>query len=367
MPDLEREYAFLSYAHEDLEKVRKVYEGLKKREVNVWFDKEDIKQGRWKPQILKAIRSSKYFVICLSNAALEKLKNKKGVQHEEFYFAYDLAINQPEDKFTIVPVRLEDCERGDRRLIIYEQYDLFEDWEGVLDELTVNLGGISLSDATAKDERTEYEKALENVIKKGFMFYNMGEYDTALSYVESAIKLKPDDNEAWYVKGVSLDALGRHEEALKAYDKAIELNPDLAASWTNKGAALDALGRHEEALKAYDKAIELNPDLAASWTNKGVALAALGRYEDALKAYEKAIELNPDSPESWNLRGVALQTLGRHEEALEAYDKALELNPDLTASWANKGAAFAALGRYEEASKSYSKAHDVRISKKYIE
>jgi hypothetical protein len=45
MPEIEREYAFLSYAHEDLEKVRKVYEGLKKRKVNVWFDKEDLKKG----------------------------------------------------------------------------------------------------------------------------------------------------------------------------------------------------------------------------------------------------------------------------------------------------------------------------------
>jgi len=35
-----REYAFLSYAHEDLDQVHKVYEGLKDRKVNVWFDKK---------------------------------------------------------------------------------------------------------------------------------------------------------------------------------------------------------------------------------------------------------------------------------------------------------------------------------------
>jgi hypothetical protein len=43
MPVRERNLVFLSYAHEDLEKVRRVYDGLKERELNVWFDKRDLK------------------------------------------------------------------------------------------------------------------------------------------------------------------------------------------------------------------------------------------------------------------------------------------------------------------------------------
>jgi len=40
-----KELTFLSYAHNDLEKVRKVHDGLKKREVDVWFDKVDLGPG----------------------------------------------------------------------------------------------------------------------------------------------------------------------------------------------------------------------------------------------------------------------------------------------------------------------------------
>lgn len=106
MPDLEREFVFLSYASEDLEKVRKVYRGLKERKVNVWFDEEDLKKGRWKQQIMKAISHSKSFVICISNAALKKTSfEKPGFQDEELQFAYEIAINQTDDKFDIVPVR----------------------------------------------------------------------------------------------------------------------------------------------------------------------------------------------------------------------------------------------------------------------
>jgi hypothetical protein len=152
MADLEREYAFLSYAQENLKQVLKVYEGLKKRKVNVWIDRRNLGPGRWKPQILKAISRSKYFVICLSNAALKKTSgDKTGFQDEELQTAWEYAREQDERCFTIIPVRLEDCGRGDMRLSGWKQYDLFEDWEGVLDTMAVHLGGISLSDVAAID------------------------------------------------------------------------------------------------------------------------------------------------------------------------------------------------------------------------
>ena len=60
---------FLSYASEDIDIVYKIYEGLKKRKCDVWFDKEHLTKGKWKPQIAKAISRSRYFVICISEGA----------------------------------------------------------------------------------------------------------------------------------------------------------------------------------------------------------------------------------------------------------------------------------------------------------
>lgn len=143
--------------------------------MNVWIDEKNLGIGRWKPQILKAISRSKYFVICLSNAALKKTSGEKpGFQDEESQIAWEFAREQDERDFTIVPVRLEDCGRGDMRLSGWHQYDLFEDWEGVLDTLAVNLGGISLSDVAAIDERTEIEKILAGMIGKAEIFYAAG-------------------------------------------------------------------------------------------------------------------------------------------------------------------------------------------------
>jgi tetratricopeptide (TPR) repeat protein len=332
---LVRNLTFISYANEDLKLVLKLYEGLKKRKVNAWLDKKDLKTGKWLPQIMKAISRSNYFIICLSNAALKKTGDvKPGFQDQELNRAFEIAINQSDDQFTIVPVRLEDCGRGDNRTSLFQQYDLFEDWEKELDKLAVNIGGDSLAD-TANDERTEDEKIIDKLMGKGTSFYYSDEYDKALSFFEAAINIKPDFKEAWYGKGGVLAALGRHEEAIETYNKAIEINPDYFYAWFNKGNALIRLSRYGDALKAYDKAIEIKPDDHEAWYNKGITLAGLDRNEEALEAYNKAIEIKPDDHKTWYKKGNTLCNVGRHDEAIEAYNKAIEINPDLQDAWYN--------------------------------
>ena len=115
---------FLSYAHEDLNRVQDLYRGLIDRGLNVWFDKKNLKVGKWKTQIEKAIAQSRYFIICLSKAAIRKTGDAPGFQDEELNRAYNIALEQPAGSFTIIPVRLEECGRGDHRMSGFQQFDL---------------------------------------------------------------------------------------------------------------------------------------------------------------------------------------------------------------------------------------------------
>jgi hypothetical protein len=111
-----RDQVFISYAHEDLDKVWMVVNGLRKRGLKIWFDKENLGTGRWKPKITKAIAQSRYFVICISSAALLKTGDNPGFIDNELHQAYQIALEQPESEFEIIPVRFEKCDRGDNRL-----------------------------------------------------------------------------------------------------------------------------------------------------------------------------------------------------------------------------------------------------------
>ncbi len=223
MAESNSDRVFLSYAKEDIDKVRDVYEGLEKRGLNVWFDEKHLKPGPWKPQIKKAISGSRYFVICISEAALRKTGDETpGFQDEELNFAYNIAENQSVQDFAIVPVRLEECGRGDSRINSFQQYDLFEDMEKHLDNLAVNLGGSSLSDSTAKDERTKDEKTIEHLMGKAEVADFAAEYDKAIAYLETVLTIKHDSTDALNNLGMAWDAKGKYDKAIEYYEKALK-------------------------------------------------------------------------------------------------------------------------------------------------
>ncbi|MCK4762020.1 MAG: tetratricopeptide repeat protein [Candidatus Aminicenantes bacterium] len=351
---------FLSYAHDDVGRVREVYEGLKKRKVDVWFDKEDLGTGRWKTQIEKQIPKCRYFIFFVSEASIRKTADGTGFVEEELQTAWDIARIQDEKKFTIVPVRLKDCDHGDNRLSTFQQYNLFPDFEKGLDRLAVSIGGISLADAEARDRRSEDEKLIGSILGKAGILSFSGNYQKAFHMYETVITVDPENHEAWFNKGNVLLKLEKYKEAISAFDKAIEIKPDLHEAWYQKGIFLDNPWTQEEAIAAYEKAIEIEPDFHDAWYNKGNALRNLEKYEEAIQAYDKAIEIKPDDHEAWFQKGLALNDFGKHEEAIAAYDKAIEIKPDDHEAWDRKGSALQMLKKYEEAIQAYDKAIEIK-------
>ncbi|MCP4370660.1 MAG: TIR domain-containing protein, partial [Deltaproteobacteria bacterium] len=273
MPESNTDRVFLSYARENIDKVKDVYEGLKKRGLNVWFDKKDLIPGGWKSQIEKAISRSRYFVICISEAALRKTGDERpGFQDQELNRAYNIAERLSEQEFTIVPVRIEECSRGDKdtRLTIPQQYDLFSDFEKELDHLAVHLGGFSLSDSNAKDVRTEDEKMIENLMGKAEVADFAAEYGKVIAILNSVLALKPDSTDALNNLGLAWKAKGEYDKAIEYYEKALksdlktfgEEHPNVAIYWNNLGMAWYAKGE-------YDKAIDRKNDAQGTSVNTG--------------------------------------------------------------------------------------------------
>ena len=294
MSTSENPQVFLSYAHDDLKTVRRLYADLIERKVNVWFDKERMTPGRWKTQIQKAIPKSRYFLFCVSNSALQKAQQGTGFVEEELQQAYEIAMAQDERYFTILPVRLEECGRGDHRLSIYQQYDLFENWEKEIDNLAVYLGGEALTSKIEKRELSEDELLIDSFRGKAEAAYYANQSDVALPFYEVLISSTPDYAKRSSFHGLIMDIRLPSEETfekkLSGFFEAIKDGADKAIVWNNKGATLADLGRHEEALFAFEEAIRLMPVFAEAWSNKGVALYNLGRHKEAATAHKKALK-----------------------------------------------------------------------------
>lgn len=98
---------FLCHSSTDKPKVRELYRYLKRRGINPWFDEEHLVGGQdWQIEIPKALATSDAIIICLTKNSVDK----EGYIQKEIKFALDKALEMPEGRIFLIPVKFEECE-----------------------------------------------------------------------------------------------------------------------------------------------------------------------------------------------------------------------------------------------------------------
>ena len=117
---------FISYAREDAENARKLYNRLLMEGHNPWFDEQCIQPGQdWEQTIETAIGKCKYFIALLSSYSLEK----RGYVQKELKKGLDTLETIPFSQIFLIPVRVEQCYPKHPVLNRLHWVDLFPDWE----------------------------------------------------------------------------------------------------------------------------------------------------------------------------------------------------------------------------------------------
>ena len=169
----------------------------------------------------------------------------------------------------------------------------------------------------------------------GHVFYLLKDYDKALSPLQHAMKMAPQDIAARLLVSATLMALDRAEDALGVLRDAQRHFPPRMDLHHNAGVILLHLGRPEEALEELERACALQPDSAGSHHDRGLALEVLNRHEEAIVAFERARSLAPDHlptrlnlTEAYLAKGAQAEQVQRLLTAEAAYRRALEVMPD---------------------------------------
>lgn len=123
---------FLSYAKEDDHLATRLYNDLTNNGLNIWFDKISLLGGQdWQLEIIKAIKSCKYFIALLSSNSI----NKRGLVQKELKEAIKVLEELPERTIYLIPVRLDKCEPTSDTLKKIHWIDLFKDWDQGIKEI----------------------------------------------------------------------------------------------------------------------------------------------------------------------------------------------------------------------------------------
>ncbi|MBD3339076.1 MAG: TIR domain-containing protein, partial [Candidatus Lokiarchaeota archaeon] len=107
MTEHQKPKIFLSYAHEDIGMAKRIYQDLRRYDLDVWIDCESLLPGQnWKITIEKAIKQSQFYLLLLSSHSM----TKRGFIQKEMRIAYEMLEKCSEDDIYIIPVRLNECE-----------------------------------------------------------------------------------------------------------------------------------------------------------------------------------------------------------------------------------------------------------------
>src|SRR5216683_7651134 len=169
------------------------------------------------------------------------------------------------------------------------------------------------------------------------------------------------DAEIYFKQASALFSSAQYYEALPLCNYALKLDPENEEIWALKGKILAAQWSYKEALAACDQALKLKSDEVAFLSMQASLLYTLKRYEEALRATKKLLKRDPHNLEGWHIKAWALQKLKRYPEAIKACDSALTLNSDIGAIWKVKCRSLLALRKYKEALEACNRALEKRV------
>lgn len=130
-------------------------------------------------------------------------------------------------------------------------------------------------------------------VQLGRSYGMLGDKKTAMSILDKAILMLPDNPNAWLEKGNLLYNSGAVEAAYACFQKSDSLKPDYFPAARNMAVSLHAMGRSDEALKAYERALKLNPREVDLYVNMGALLVSMGDKQRAREVWQRALSIDP--------------------------------------------------------------------------
>jgi tetratricopeptide (TPR) repeat protein len=108
--------------------------------------------------------------------------------------------------------------------------------------------------------------------------------------VELYLNYFPEDDSAFYRKGLIQFQNGKYLDAIQSFNKSLDLNSGKAAYYFARGRTYAVTGTTRYAEKDMAMALDLDPLNGEIWFEKGKLAESLGTWENACHCYRKAFQ-----------------------------------------------------------------------------
>jgi TIR domain-containing protein len=211
---------FLSYAHEDHDRVKKVYDRLRKNNCDLFFDKKSIVGGeQWSLRVREEIKESNFFAVFLSQNSVAK----SGYLNREIKEALEHWEEHVKDDIFIIPLRIEEC-KTPSELARFQRIDLHKRnwWAKLNDAIQVGIKRreerkrqVSIEEESIAFLRGRFRLQKNSTNCLNELIKNLGTLIGAVS-VLNADKSWATDRYITFISGLLNSVLDRNAMELKA-------------------------------------------------------------------------------------------------------------------------------------------------------
>jgi tetratricopeptide (TPR) repeat protein len=369
-----------------------LYQKLRDRQVDAFYDIESIKAGQFKTIILNQIAARPYFLLVLMPGTLERCvddddwirreieeavaldrvivptytqgfdfddierylpgdlgKAVRGFNGQELpHKWFDAAVEQLVNEF-LVPIQLEvaTVPLGDRA-VVEQTIQQIQAMPTVTDvQLSAQQyfeRGLGRRDDDITGQIADYTEAIR--LNRGFVFayYNRGlcrqkqsDLDGAIADYTEAVRLNTGYGRAYYNRGLCRREQGDLDGAIADHTEAIRLDPASALAYCNRGDCRQNQGDLVGAIADYTEAIRLNPNNDVAYNNRGNCRREQGDLDGAIADYTESARLDPAYAAAYYNRGLCRREQGDLVGAFADYTEAIRLNPAYATAYNNRG------------------------------
>jgi tetratricopeptide (TPR) repeat protein len=197
----------------------------------------------------------------------------------------------------------------------------------------------------------------------GLSYYQLKDYKASIQPLEKALEFKRKENrndpDLYRALGQSHTLLKEYDKALPYFETLVRVQMNVAANFYLLGVTYANLNRAEAASEAFQKAVKLDPKDADSWYYLGVAHFRGGRLSEAITALRAGAAADPANTEMLGLLAESLLRQGANETDEKKANSYFEEATRVATSLKNlreDGASLELLGRAFLSAKKYTNA-----------
>lgn len=196
-------------------------------------------------------------------------------------------------------------------------------------------------------EKINEMSAFTSKLNEATRLVNSADYKSAKAIYKEVINENPNFADGYYNLALMYIRLDSIQQAAENFNRAMELRPEedkyskgyeiAAKRFLSEGNDLMRRRNYRGAIGKFEKAITLNPEDYLGYYLASVAYYSEKNYNKALEMVNKSIERNDEYPKAYLLKGNTLDKLGKTDEAVEEYETALEIDQNYTDAWNRLG------------------------------